>query len=68
MIIVTACSPTSTSQTIKLEEYFQDDSLEIVVRKELKSEHPKVAEKEFATIQSLEAPKAGILTLEGLKN
>lgn len=65
IISTTACSP--KSETIKLEEYFQDDSLEIVVRKELKSENPKVTEKEFATIQSLEAPEAEITNLEGIE-
>jgi uncharacterized protein YbaP (TraB family) len=64
IISTTACSP--TSETIKLEEYFQDDSLEIAVRKELRIEKPKVTEKEFATIQSLEAPEAGITDLEGI--
>lgn len=65
IISTTACS--LTSETIKLEEYFQDSSLEIVVRKELKSENPKVSEKEFATIQSLKAPEAGITNLEGIE-
>ncbi|MFC6038744.1 TraB/GumN family protein [Paenisporosarcina macmurdoensis] len=65
IISTTACS--LTSETVKLEEYFQDSSLEIVVRKELKSENPKVSEKEFATIQSLKAPEAGITNLEGIE-
>lgn len=65
IISTTACSP--TSETIKLEEYFQDGSLEIVVRKELRIEKPKVTEKEFATIQTLEAPEAGITNLEGIE-
>ena len=64
IISTTACS--LRSETIELEEYFQDDSLEIVVRKELRIEKPKVTEKEFATIQSLEAPDAGITSLEGI--
>ncbi|MDX1806791.1 MAG: TraB/GumN family protein [Paenisporosarcina sp.] len=65
IISTTACSP--TSETIKLEEYFQDGSLEIVVRKELRIEKPQVTEKEFATLLSLQASDAGITDLEGIE-
>lgn len=65
MISSTACSP--ASETIKMEEFFQDKALETFVLKELDSKDVKVSKDDFASIKSLEAPETGITDLEGIE-
>lgn len=63
MIIVTACSPTTETK----EEFFQDKALEAAVLKELNSKDVNAEEDDFASIESLEVPEAGITDLEGIE-
>lgn len=65
MIFITACS--STTETETKEEFFQDKALEEAVLKELNNKDVNTKEDDFASIESLEVPEAGITDLEGIE-
>jgi len=65
MIFITACSPTTETET--KEEFFQDKALEAAVLKGITSKDVNAEEDDFASIESLEVSEAGITNLEGIE-
>lgn len=64
MVLFTACSP----ETETKQDNFQDKALESAVLQELDSEDENVMKDDLASIESLEAPDAGITDLEGIES